>query len=134
MLLLRALVAVFVLAKTPAAARVVDIKFDPSLEMPPLPDTDDPDTFETYTVHTCLESLENDPELPSKLCKLKDGDELLEIGLGLGVVVGSGTVGTMVHVTGGDSPAGGGRGAVEMHTLLAATGVSGCNRRFIVLG
>ena len=73
-------------------------------------------------------------ELPSKLCKLKDGDELLEIGLGLGVVVGSGTVGTMVHVTGGDSPAGGGRGAVEMHTLLAATGVSGCNRRFIVLG
>ena len=62
MLLLRALVAVFVLAKTPAAARVVDIKFDPSLEMP-LPDTDDPDTFETYTVHTCLESLENDPKV-----------------------------------------------------------------------
>ena len=56
-------------------------------------------------------------ELPSKLCKLKDGDELLEIGLGLGVVVGSGTVGTMVHVSGGDSPAGGGRGAVEMHTV-----------------
>ena len=75
------------------------------------------DTFETYTVHTCLESLENDPELPSKLCKLKDGDELLEIGLGLGVVVGSGTVGTMVHVSGGDSPAGGGRGTVEMHTV-----------------
>ena len=58
MLLLRALVAVFVLAKTPAAARVVDIKFDPSLEMPPLPDK-----FETYTIHSCLELLENDPNV-----------------------------------------------------------------------
>ena len=56
-------------------------------------------------------------ELPSKLCTLKDGDELLGIELGLGVVVGSGTVGTMVHVSGGDSPAVGGRGAVEMHTV-----------------
>lgn len=58
MLLLRDLFAVFVLAKTSAAARVVDFKFDPSLQMPPLPDK-----FETYTVHTCLKSLENDPNV-----------------------------------------------------------------------
>jgi hypothetical protein len=59
---------------------------------------------------------------PSKLKALQGQGwrrELLGIGLGLGVVVGSaGTVGTsMVHVSGGDSPAGGGRGAVEMHTV-----------------
>ena len=58
MLLLRTLFAVFVLAKTSAAARVVDIKFDPSLHMPPLPDNS-----ENYTVHTCLKSLENDPSV-----------------------------------------------------------------------
>ena len=38
MLLLRTLFAMFVLAMTSAAASVVDIKFDPSLKMPPLPD------------------------------------------------------------------------------------------------
>ena len=56
-------------------------------------------------------------ELLSKLCTLKDGDELLGIELGLAVVVGSGTVGKMVHVSGGDSPAEGGQGAMEMHTV-----------------
>ena len=49
MLLLRTLIAVFVLAKTPAAAHVVDIKFDPSLKMPEGPR---PDKSENYTVVT----------------------------------------------------------------------------------
>ena len=61
MLLLRTLFAMFVLAKTSAAARVVDINFDPSLEMPPPPE--EPDKFETYTIHSCLESLEKDPDV-----------------------------------------------------------------------
>ena len=61
MLLLRTLFAMFVLTMTSAAARVVDIKFDPSLEMPPLPE--EPHKFETYTIHSCLESLENDPNV-----------------------------------------------------------------------
>ena len=60
MLLLRTLIAVFALAKTPAAAHVVDIKFDPSLKMPEGPR---PDKSENYTVFTCLESLENDPNV-----------------------------------------------------------------------
>ena len=61
MLLLRTLFAMFVLTMTSTAAHVVDIKFDPSLEMPPLPE--EPDKFETYTIHSCLESLENDPNV-----------------------------------------------------------------------
>ena len=45
MLLLRTPFAMFVLAMMSAAARVVDINFDPSLEMPPPPE--EPDKFET---------------------------------------------------------------------------------------
>ena len=82
MLLLRTLFAMFVLTMTSTAAHVVDIKFDPSLEMPPLPE--EPDKFETYTIHSCLESLENARtwhSLQTKSCPTRKTSRVGEPGL-----------------------------------------------------